>query len=129
MPTACEMSRPEEANVLLLGTVLMALVLVGCVIAISRPGTAMGEAERDAPDMGLPDDRPMTADDVDEVRFSLAWRGYRMADVDLTLDRLRVELATRDARIRQLEADARSGVPTAVDVEPPSARPETRPPS
>lgn len=106
---------------LLFGTALMALVLIGCAIAISRPEASMPEAERDAPDIGLPDDRPMTPDDVDRLRFSLAWRGYRMAHVDVALDRLRVELAARDARIRWLESDARSDTPATGHHEPPEA--------
>lgn len=106
---------------LLFGTALMVLVLIGCAIAISQPDASMPEVERDAPDIGLPDDRPMTADDVDRLRFSLAWRGYRMADVDQALDRLRVELASRDARISRLKSDAAAGAPPSVDSEDPRA--------
>ena len=37
-------------------------------------------------------DSAITADDVRKVRFSLALRGYRMSDVDWTLDRISEEL-------------------------------------
>lgn len=49
------------------------------------------------PDLG-PDDRPLTADDVPALRFRLAFRGYRMSDVDAVLDR--VTDALRDAETR-----------------------------
>lgn len=44
-----------------------------------------------------------TADDVDRLRFSPAFRGYRMDQVDEVLDCLRDELAGRDQRIAELE--------------------------
>lgn len=44
-----------------------------------------------------------TADDVDRLRFSPAFRGYRMDQVDEVLDCLRDELAGRDERIAELE--------------------------
>lgn len=52
----------------------------------------------------LPPDRPVSRADVDGLRFPLAARGYRMADVDDALGRLGAELAERDARIADLES-------------------------
>ncbi|WP_193511972.1 DivIVA domain-containing protein [Streptomyces griseoloalbus] len=52
----------------------------------------------------LPPDRPVNRGDVDSLRFPLAARGYRMADVDDALGRLGAELAERDARIADLES-------------------------
>ncbi|MCY0903452.1 DivIVA domain-containing protein [Arthrobacter sp. H14-L1] len=43
-------------------------------------------------------------EDVDRLRFSLGLRGYRMDQVDDVLDRLRDQLAAKDARIAELEA-------------------------
>jgi DivIVA domain-containing protein len=104
MRTRAILSARKGCHVLLLlATVLVVVVIVGVTFAISQPEASMPDVERDAPPMGLPDDRPMTPDDVDRVRFSVALRGYRMSDVDEVLDRLRQEIATRDARIRQLE--------------------------
>ncbi|MEU2773326.1 DivIVA domain-containing protein [Streptomyces sp. NPDC007162] len=51
----------------------------------------------------LPPDRPVHRGDVESLRFPLAPRGYRMADVDDALSRLGAELAERDARIADLE--------------------------
>ncbi|WP_221358381.1 DivIVA domain-containing protein [Streptomyces beigongshangae] len=52
----------------------------------------------------LPPDRPLHSGDLGALRFPLALRGYRMADVDDALDRVGAELAERDARIADLEA-------------------------
>ena len=40
---------------------------------------------------------------VDGLRFTLAFRGYRMSEVDDVLDRLLVEIDERDRRIAELE--------------------------
>ncbi|MCS0605914.1 DivIVA domain-containing protein [Streptomyces sp. LP11] len=52
----------------------------------------------------LPADRPVDRADVEGLRFPVAPRGYRMADVDDALGRLGAELAERDARIADLES-------------------------
>ncbi|MFF4351750.1 DivIVA domain-containing protein [Streptomyces sp. NPDC001530] len=52
----------------------------------------------------LPHDRPVHRGDVESLRFPVAVRGYRMADVDDALGRLGAEIAERDARIADLEA-------------------------
>ena len=51
----------------------------------------------------LPLDRPVNHVDVETLRFPLAARGYRMAEVDDALSRVAAELAERDARIADLE--------------------------
>jgi DivIVA domain-containing protein len=56
----------------------------------------------DWPGRRLPEDRTLRAADVTHARFSLAFRGYRMSEVDDALDRLALEIAQRDARIEQL---------------------------
>ena len=48
----------------------------------------MRPAYDDRPDARVPADRPLTADDLRRVRFSLAFRGYRMSEVDALLARL-----------------------------------------
>lgn len=45
----------------------------------------------------------MQRGDVDALRFPVAVRGYRMADVDDALGRLGAEIGERDARIADLE--------------------------
>ncbi|MFF7452331.1 MULTISPECIES: DivIVA domain-containing protein [unclassified Streptomyces] len=63
----------------------------------------------------LPLERPVNRADVEALRFPLAARGYRMADVDDALSRLGAELAERDARIADLES-ALAGAQAAATV-------------
>ena len=52
--------------------------------------------QRHWPDATVPAEGPLRAEDLRRVRFSLAFRGYRMSEVDALLDRLAGELeATR----------------------------------
>ena len=62
-----------------------------------RPETPEAEARL------LPDDAIVPAD-LEELRFSVVQRGYRMDQVDSVLDRLGRELHRRDRRIADLEA-------------------------
>ena len=45
----------------------------------------------------------MTDEDVQEVRFAVGARGYRMDEVDAVLDRVGADLAERDAHIGFLQ--------------------------
>jgi DivIVA domain-containing protein len=71
---------------------------------IRGPGGPAGEALAE-PNLPPPGE-PVTAVDVAVVRFPLAFRGYRVADVDTVLDRLATELSDRDALIAELVASA-----------------------
>jgi DivIVA domain-containing protein len=99
---------------------LLVLVLLGvlgavAVLAAGRGG-AMADASRDrAPGAALPEGE-VTPDDVEHLRFSLAFRGYRMDEVDETLDRLGAQLAQRDARITELEGRVDASTDTRGDV-------------
>lgn len=48
-------------------------------------------------------------DDLDDLRFDQVLRGYRMSQVDEVLDRLRDELASRDAEIVRLRGEGTDG--------------------
>jgi DivIVA domain-containing protein len=82
---------------------VVALILIGIAVAVANADAGMPDAPRDLPDTGIPADRPMTADDVENLKFSMAPRGYRMAEVDEAIGRLRDELAARDAEIDRLQ--------------------------
>ena len=43
-----------------------------------------------------PYDGPLTADGLREVRFNVAMRGYRIAEVDALLSRMAEEMESRD---------------------------------
>lgn len=85
---------------------LLAVVLVGGVAAVAL-GAVRGGLEpptTSLPAVSLPAG-PLRPGDVDDVRFSLGLRGYRMEQVDAVLDRLRAELAARDAELAERERE------------------------
>ena len=86
---------------LLLLTALAVLAAIA-VVAAGRGGS-MGPSRPDrAPYGELPADR-VDRSDIGALRFSLAFRGYRIDEVDAVLDRLGGELELRDRRIAELE--------------------------
>jgi DivIVA domain-containing protein len=68
---------------------LLVVVVMGvtAVVATGRGGS-MSEVDDDRPRPQLPPPGPVTADALRTVRFTTAFRGYRMAEVDALLDRL-----------------------------------------
>lgn len=76
---------------------LVAVLVIGAAVVVAYAGGAdLSVAHDDRPDVVVPSDRLMHAEDLDRVRFSTAVRGYRMDEVDDLVDRLRAELAERD---------------------------------
>ena len=71
--------------------VLIVLAMAGIALLAAGRGEPMQPAYDDRPDARVPADRPITADDLRRVRFSLAFRGYRMSEVDALLARLASE--------------------------------------
>ena len=71
---------------------IVALMGAVAVVAAGRGGS-MAETFDDRPDSRVQADGPLTAADLRRVRFSTAFRGYRMSEVDALLDRLAAEMA------------------------------------
>lgn len=71
--------------------VLAVLVLGAIAVVASGRGGPMERAYDDRPDAVVPADGPLSGADLRRVRFSLAFRGYRMSEVDALLDRLAAE--------------------------------------
>lgn len=88
-------------NWILWVVVITAIVLAVVLLALGR-GDGLVDEEPDDVIVRLPEGRAMVASDVESLRLPLAVRGYQMAAVDEVLDRLAVEIALRDAEIRQL---------------------------
>ena len=88
--------------------VLVVLAMGGIAVVAAGRGTPMAPAYDDRPDAIVPGDRELESDDLRRVTFSLAFRGYRMSEVDALLDRLAREMETRDAEER-VEDDRPSG--------------------
>jgi len=82
--------------------VLVVLAMGGVALFAAGRGAPMVRVYDDRPDALVSSDGPIGADDLRRVRFSLAFRGYRMSEVDALLDRLARE---RDSE-RNAEADA-----------------------
>ncbi|MEZ0066141.1 DivIVA domain-containing protein [Streptacidiphilus sp. MAP12-20] len=84
--------------------VLMVLVVGAAALAALGAGGSLPDAERDRLAARLPEDRPLARSDIDELRFPMTVRGYRMDEVDDTLDRLAAELSQREHRVAELES-------------------------
>ena len=99
------MSVPIElfGEVVLAGAVIAGLAAVIVGRGGADPGTTV-----DAGDDGLPDG-VVSASDLPRLRFGLALRGYRMAEVDAFVDRMGEQLEQRDAVIRDLGGDPAGG--------------------
>lgn len=68
--------------------ILIVLAMGGVALLAAGRGAPMTEATRDRLEPELPVEGPLGAEDLRRVRFSLAFRGYRMSEVDALLDRL-----------------------------------------
>lgn len=90
-------------SVLLVFTILAVLgILVGAAFLATYEGDVLRDPHPDDRDAELPPGA-VQPEDIAELRFDLAFRGYRMAEVDRVLHRLSDELAARDTRIAELE--------------------------
>lgn len=87
---------------LLFGILVAAGVIFAIFAVTIGHGGSMTQFKPDWPGRPLPEDRTVRAQDLAEAQFSLAFRGYRMAEVDEALDRLAVEIAQRDEQIERL---------------------------
>jgi DivIVA domain-containing protein len=81
--------------------VVGALLFLGASMLLGR-GETQPPAELDRSPVELPDDRPVTSDDIRALRISVAFRGYRMTGVDWLLEQFGLVLDERDAEIARL---------------------------
>lgn len=72
--------------------ILIVLALGGVAVVAAGRGAPLAEVYDDRPDAEVPATGRIRASDLRQVRFSLAFRGYRMSEVDALLDRLATEL-------------------------------------
>jgi DivIVA domain-containing protein len=88
--------------VFVVGVLVVAVLLfLGASVLMGR-GETQPPAELDRSPVELPEDRPVTGDDVRELRISVAARGYRMSEVDWLLEQFADALDERDALIASL---------------------------
>ncbi len=88
-------------------TVVVVLLIGAVAVVASGRWGGMAEAYDDRPDMRVPSDRLLGADDIESSRFAVGVRGYRMDEVDSLLERVSREVAERDRRIADLERAVR----------------------
>ncbi|HVF05495.1 MAG TPA: DivIVA domain-containing protein [Frankiaceae bacterium] len=116
--------------VVLLQVLAVLAVVFGVAVVLTGRAEGMSEEGQDLADTGIPRDRPMTPQDVIGLRFALAFRGYRMSEVDDALDRLAAELDARDHLIARLRAGTPApDQPRDEPREEPSEQPQDVPPS
>ena len=101
---------------LVIAAVIGAVVFVVAMLLFGRGEQLPPLAARTSPAQ-LPA-RGVSGDDVRAVKFSLAARGYRMSDVDWTLERLAVELDQARQRIAELEGPVSDVPADEVDTYP-----------
>jgi hypothetical protein len=99
------------AGVLIVG----GLLFLGGSMLLGR-GETQPPAELDRSPVELPDDRPVVGDDIRALRISVAFRGYRMTEIDWLLDQFASTLDERDAEILALRG--RLGELTAAPADP-----------
>jgi DivIVA domain-containing protein len=75
---------------------IVAVVGAVTVVAVGS-GASLSEVYEDRPDRTIPVGRPLRSDDLQEVTFTTALRGYRMDEVDALLARVRADLLAREA--------------------------------
>lgn len=82
---------------------LVAAAIVGTAVLVARGrGSVLATAPPDSHGVGIGATGPLDPRDVDDLRFGLAFRGYRMAEVDFVLGRLAGELRRRDEELARL---------------------------
>jgi DivIVA domain-containing protein len=103
------------------------LLFLGASLLLGRGETQPPAVTGRSP-VELPDDRPVVGDDVRALRLSVAFRGYRMTEVDWLLDQFAQVLDERDAEIASLRTGtwqrphgAHAAPPIAPPVAPPIA--------
>jgi DivIVA domain-containing protein len=91
---------------------LLVLLAVGGVaaVAVGKVRGGLPEPTSSRPEVELPE--TVSAQDIDRLRFSVGFRGYRMDEVDEVLDRLSAELGARTEEIRELREHLYGGAET-----------------
>ncbi|MCX6400940.1 MAG: DivIVA domain-containing protein [Propionibacteriales bacterium] len=100
--------------------VLIVLAMGGVAMLAAGHGEPMAPAYDDRPDALVPADRRIDAGDLRRVRFSLAFRGYRMSEVDALLTRMATEMEAR-VTVRTPEYWGKPTVEAPGDTEDPTS--------
>jgi DivIVA domain-containing protein len=80
--------------------VLTVLLMGGIAAVAAGKGRSLAPEYDDRPESVVPGDRQLLGQDLRTIRFPLAFRGYRMAEVDALLDRVARQLDDSGAEPR-----------------------------
>jgi len=90
---------------LLVIAVTVGAVVFGVMTLVTGGDPGLRPTEPDSRARPLPGDRPLVEGDVGKASFDIAWRGYRMDQVDQTLRRLAYDIGYKTELIQVLEAE------------------------
>ena len=94
--------------------VCVAIAVVGGVaVLVARDRPLIEDAPAGARRLVWPPEEDVIPADLDEVRFTVALRGYRMDEVDRVLEDAASALADRDRRIAELERQGAEATSTS----------------
>ena len=85
--------------------VVVAAIVFGVTVMLSGGDSGLTPVEADGRAVPLPSDRPLGEDDISQTKFDVAWRGYRMAQVDQALQRAAYDIGYKGELIGVLEAE------------------------
>jgi DivIVA domain-containing protein len=85
--------------------VVVAAIVFGVTVMLSGSDSGLTPVEADGQAVPLPSDRPLGEEDISETKFDVAWRGYRMAQVDQALQRAAYDIGYKGELISVLEAE------------------------
>lgn len=100
-PSTAAYHRGVVIVILVLVVLALGVVLAAVVSRAGVPGVEDAVSTQSFAGLGT---GPVHAQDVRGIRLDVAFRGYRMDQVDAVIDRLRDELAVRDDEIDRLRA-------------------------
>ncbi|MFI7541240.1 DivIVA domain-containing protein [Actinoplanes sp. NPDC049599] len=84
---------------------VVAAIVFGVTVMLSGGDPGLTPVEPDGKALPLPSDRPLGEEDVIRTRFDIAFRGYRMAQVDQALQRAAYDIGYKGELIGVLEAE------------------------
>jgi DivIVA domain-containing protein len=105
---------PGHATIgIMVATILLVLVVVlviaglvfGVITLLAGDDPGLAPVDPDGRARPLPNDRSLHENDLADVRFDVALRGYRMTQVDRVLRRTAYDLGYKDEMIAVLEAE------------------------
>jgi DivIVA domain-containing protein len=102
--------------------IVLAVVAGVAAVATGRVRGGLPAPTSTLPEVELPAEHIGTQD-VDAIRFSVGFRGYRMDEVDTVLDRLGLELGAAEEEIRELRQQLYGGGPEQVMTPEPQRNP------